>query len=142
MHVGLRLRGQKAQRAETVFDGRRRRGHARQAILDVDDVPAHLHPGQDLRHRTFLVARGPEAAVEIHHRRLRRRRAAPVVDIQLRLIVAGGQIGEVRRRLIGGIRVCRPCRGRGELRREIRRRDDRNQNQDSKEESLSWAGGY
>ena len=131
-HVGLRLSGEIAQGAEAIFDCRRCRRDAREAVLDVDDVPPHLHPRKDLRHRAFLVARGPEASVEVHHRRLRRCRATPVVDIQLRLVVAGSQIGEIRRSLVSGIGMRRPGRGWGELRGYARRDRGEGQQQNKK----------
>ena len=94
--VGLGLCGEIPQCTEAVFDGRRRRSDSCQPILDVDDVPAHLHPRNERQQRSFLGTGRPEAAMKVHEGRLRSRHVAPRVDIELGFVVARREIRQVR----------------------------------------------
>ena len=107
--------GNPAEGAQAILHGRRRERNAAEAVLHVDDVPAHLEPRHQRHHGGFLGPGHPASAVNPDQGGLRPGGVAAFVDVQLGLVVVGHQVGDVRhhRVLVRGVRG--PGRGGREL---------------------------
>ena len=109
--VGLRLIRDLPERAQAVFDGRRRNRQTGETIFDVHDVPSHFQPRDERHQGSFFRAGGPETSVHVNDGRLRIGRIAAFVDVELCFVAACGQVGQIWKYLVLIRRVDGPICG-------------------------------